>query len=72
MKPSRAESDLASALQGRLAADPGTDGLPVDADQGINVASGEQRVDVPVDITSDRLIQARASNGDIEIVRNDR
>lgn len=35
-------------------------------------SSGEERVDVPVDSTSDRLIQVRASSGDIDIVRNGR
>jgi len=36
------------------------------------VDSGDERVDVPVDSTSDRLIQARASSGDIDIVSNGR
>lgn len=36
------------------------------------VDSGDERVDVPVDSTSDRLIQASASSGDIDIVSNGR
>lgn len=35
-------------------------------------SSGEERVDLPVDPTSDRLIQARTSSGDIDVVGNGR
>lgn len=37
-----------------------------------DTSSGEERVDVPVDSTSDRLIRVRASSGDIEVVGNGR
>lgn len=57
---------VATASSGRIDI-----GLPagrynVDAE----ASHGAERVDLPVDPTSDRLIQARTSNGDIEVVGN--
>lgn len=59
---------VATVSSGRIEIGLPTGTYNVDAE----TASGDERVDLPVDNTSDRLIHARTSRGDIEVVGNAR
>lgn len=78
VEASSGEIDLAfAAVPRRVVADSSSGSIEIVVPGGpyavdTDVSSGEERVEVPVDSTSDRSIRARASSGDIDVLRTDR